>query len=68
MMEEPWKWLRLPSLKPTPYTFQTVDQTITKLVGLIKDLKTQFHWIQNIATFIVMKNNVLNSSYLMLLG
>jgi hypothetical protein len=44
------------------------DQTITKLVGLIKDLKIQIHGILYITTFTIMKNNVLDSSYLMLLG
>jgi hypothetical protein len=45
-----------------------VDQTIIKPVGLIKDLKIQFHGIPYIAMFIVMKNNVLESNYSMLLG
>jgi hypothetical protein len=44
------------------------NQTITKLVGLIKDLKIQIHGIPYIRTFTVMNNNVLNSSYSMLLG
>jgi hypothetical protein len=45
-----------------------VDKTITKPVGLIKDLKIYIHGIPYIATFTIMKNNVLDSNYSMLLG
>jgi hypothetical protein len=45
-----------------------VDQTITKPTRLIKDLKMYIHRIPYIATFMVMKNNVLDSNYSMLLG
>jgi hypothetical protein len=38
------------------------NQTITKLVGLIKDLKIQIHGIPYITTFTIMNNNVLDSS------
>jgi hypothetical protein len=38
-------------------------QTITKSVGLIKDLKILIHGIPYITTFTVMKNNVLDSNY-----
>jgi hypothetical protein len=68
MTEEFWKWLGLPSLKLASYTFQMVDQTITKLVGPIKDLDIQIHGILYITTYMVMKNNALDSSYLMFLG
>jgi hypothetical protein len=44
------------------------DQAITKPVGLIKDLKIHIHGIPYIATFMIMKNNVLDSTYSMLLG
>jgi hypothetical protein len=44
------------------------DQTITKLVKFIKDLKIHIHGISYIATFMIMKNNVLDSTYSMLLG
>jgi hypothetical protein len=44
------------------------DQTITKPVGLIKDFKIYIHGIPYIAMFVVMKNNVYNSNYSMLLG
>jgi hypothetical protein len=68
MMEKLWKMLGLPNSKPTPYTLWMVDKPITKLVGLIKDLKIQTHGIPYIATFMVMKNNVLDSIYSMLSG
>jgi hypothetical protein len=45
-----------------------VNQTINKLVRLIKDFKIQIHGIPYIATFTVMKNNALDSNYSMLLG
>jgi len=43
-------------------------QTIAKPLGLIKDLKLFVHGIPYMVTFIVINNNVLDSSYLMLLG
>jgi hypothetical protein len=43
MTEELKKWLRLPNPKPTLYTFQMVDQTVTKPIRLNKDLKIQIH-------------------------
>ncbi len=39
-----------------------------KLFGLIRDLKIFVHGIPYTVTFIVINNNVLNSSYSMLLG
>jgi hypothetical protein len=45
-----------------------VDQTLTKLVGMIRDLKIHIHGIPYIVAFIVMKNNVLDASYYLLLG
>ncbi len=44
-----------------------VDQTTTKLVGLIKELKICVHDIPNIIMFIVLQNNLTNFSYPMLL-
>jgi hypothetical protein len=43
-------------------------QTITKLVKFIKDIKIQIHGIPYIVTFTIMKKNVLDYGYLMLLG
>ncbi len=68
MTKELQKWLKFLSLKPTSYTFWMVDQIITKPIGLIKDLKIHIHGIPYIVTFIVMKNNVLDSSCSMLRG
>jgi hypothetical protein len=68
MTKELQKWLGLPSPKPTPYTLWMGDQTITKLVRFIKDLKIHIHGFPYITTFMIMKNNVLDSTYSMLLG
>jgi hypothetical protein len=67
MTKELRNQLRLPNPKPTLYTFQMANQTITKPIGLITDLKIRIHGIPYIAVFMVMKNNVLDSSYSMLL-
>ncbi len=45
-----------------------VDQTLTKPIGLIRDLKIHIHGILYVVTFIMMKNNVLKASNSMLLG
>ncbi len=45
-----------------------VDQTITKPIRFIKDLKIHIHGIPYIITFTLMKNNVLDSSSSMLLS
>ncbi len=58
----------LPKSKPTPYNLRMVDQTTTKLVGLIKDLKIYVHGILYITMFIVFQNSVVEFSYSMLLG
>ncbi len=58
----------LPKPKPTPYNLRMVDQTTTKPVGLIKDLKIYVHGIPYRTTFIVFQNSVVDSSYSMLLG
>ncbi len=59
--------LRLPKPKPTPYNVRMVDQTTTKLVGLIRVLKIYVHGIPYIITFIILKNRVVDFSYSMLL-
>jgi hypothetical protein len=47
--------LRLGLLKPklAPYNLRMVDQTTTKLVGLIKDLKIYVHGILYITMFTI---------------
>jgi len=60
--------LALPSPKPTPYMLRMVDKNLTTPVKIIRDLKIHIHGIPYIATFIIMRNNVLDGSYLMLLA
>jgi hypothetical protein len=44
------------------------NQTITKPLSFIRDLKIFVHGIPYIVTFIVINNNILDFSYSMLLG
>ncbi len=60
--------LGLPKPKPTPYNLRLTDQTTTKLLGLIIDLKIYVHGILYITTFDVLQNNVVDSNYSILLG
>ncbi len=59
--------LGLPKPKPTPYNLRMANQTTTKLMGLIRDMKIYVHGIPYIIMFTVFQNNV-DSSYSMLLG
>jgi hypothetical protein len=58
----------LPKPKLTPYNIRMADQTTTKPVGLIKDMKIYVHGLPYITTFIILHNSVVDSSYSMLLG
>ncbi len=60
--------LGFPKLKHAPYNMKMADQTTTKPMGLIRDLKIYVHGIPYITMFIVLQNNVVDSSYSMLLG
>ncbi len=60
--------MRLPKPKPAPYNLRMIDQTTTKLIGSIRDLKIYVHDSFYITTFIVLQNNVVDFSYSMLLG
>jgi hypothetical protein len=60
--------LSLSKSNPTLYNLHMANQTIAKPLGLIKDLKIMVHGIPYIITFIVIQNNVLDSSNFMLLG
>ncbi len=60
--------LGLSKPKPTPYNLPMANQTITKPLGLIKDLKILVHGIPYVVTFIMIQSSVLDSSYSMLLG
>jgi hypothetical protein len=59
--------LGLPKPKSTPYSLRMANQTTTKVVGLIRDLKIYLHGIPYIM-FIILQNNVVDFSYSMLLG
>jgi predicted phosphatase len=65
IIEDLKKKLKLLVPKPTPYTLRMEDQTLTKLIRLIRDLKIHIHDILYIITFTVMKNNILDVNYSM---
>jgi hypothetical protein len=44
----------LPKHKPAPYNLRMIDQTTTKVVGLIRDLKIYVDDIPYITTFTVL--------------
>ncbi len=54
--------------KFAPYNLRMVDQTTTKPMGLIKDLKIYVHGIPYITMFIVLQNSVVDFCHSMLLG
>jgi len=60
---------KLGSPKPrlTPYHLKMVDQSMTRPLGIIQNLKIQLHVIPYVTTFIVLQNNVVDFSYSMLL-
>ncbi len=57
----------LPKPKPALYNLKMANQTTTKLVGLIHDLKIHVHTIPYITTIIVLQNSVIDISYSILL-
>jgi hypothetical protein len=60
--------LGFPKLKHALYNMKMADQTTTKPIGLIRDMKIYVHGIPYIIMFIVLQNNVVDFSYSMLLG
>ncbi len=58
----------LPKPKHAPYNLRMADQTTTKPMGLIRNLKIYVHDIPYITMFIGLHNNVVDSNYSMLLG
>ncbi len=58
----------LPKPKPTPYNLRMENQTTTKLMGSIKDLKIYVHGILYITMITIFPNNLVDFSYFMLLG
>jgi len=59
--------LRLGLPKPilAPYNLRMVDQTTTKLMGLIKILKIYVHNILHITKFTILQKNVVDYNYSM---
>jgi hypothetical protein len=60
--------LGLPTTRLSPYHLIMAYQSVTRPLGIIKNLKSHIHGIPYVATFTVSKNNVVNSNYYMLLG
>jgi hypothetical protein len=60
--------LGLPKPKPTLYHFKMANRNITKPLGIIRNLKIHIHVIPYVATFTILKNNVVDFCYSMLLG
>ncbi len=60
--------VRLLKPKHVPYNLRMANQTTTKLVGLIRDMKRYVHGIPYITTFTIFHNSVGDFSYSMLLG
>jgi hypothetical protein len=60
--------LGLPKPKPVTYNLRMANQITTKLVGMIRALKIYVHSIPYITTFTILQNNVVDSTYSMLLG
>ncbi len=60
--------LGLPKLRLAPYHLKMGNQSMTKPLGIIRNLKIHIHGIPYVATFIVLQNNVVDSNYYMLLG
>jgi hypothetical protein len=59
--------LGLPKPKLALNNLRMIDQTTTKIVCMIRDLMIYVHGIPYITLFIVLHNNVVDSSYSMLL-
>jgi hypothetical protein len=54
--------------KLAPYNMCIANETITKPLGLIKDLKIIVHGIPYVVIFVVIHSIVLDSNYFILLG
>jgi hypothetical protein len=60
--------LGLPKPRLAPYHLKMVDQSMTKPLGIIRNLKIHIHGIPYVVISIVLQNNVVDSNYFMLLG
>jgi hypothetical protein len=49
--------------KPAPYNLRMANQTTTKAMGLIRDLKIYVHDIPYITMFTMLQNNLVDSNY-----
>jgi len=58
--------LGLPKLRPAPYHLKMAYQNMTRPLGIIRSLKIHVQEIPYIATFSIMKNNVVDFNYFML--
>jgi hypothetical protein len=59
--------LGLPKPKVAPCILRMIDQTMTKQVGLICNMKILVHRISHVTTFSIMQNNVVKYGYFILL-
>jgi len=59
--------LDLPKPILAPYHLRMVNQSMTRLLGIIKNLKIHIHGIPYVATLTILQNSVVDSSYIMLL-
>jgi hypothetical protein len=60
--------LGLPKLRPIPYHLKMAYWNMTRPLGIIENLKIHIHGISYVATFTILQNSVVDSSYFMLLG
>ncbi len=60
--------LGLPKPRLAPYHFRMTDHSMTKPLGIIKNLKIQIHGIPYVAAFTILQNNVVDFNYSMLFG
>ncbi len=59
--------LGLSKLRLVPYHLIMVNQSMTKPLRIIRNLNIHIHGIPYVATFTILKNSVVDSSYSMLL-
>ncbi len=59
--------LGLPKPRPTPYHFIMANHSMTRPLGIIKNLKIHIDGIPYVATFNVLQKNVVDFNYSMLL-
>jgi len=60
--------LGLPKPKLAPYTLKMANQNMTKPLRIIRNLRIHIHGIPYVATFTILKNNVVDFNYYMLMG